>query len=110
VKRVRLGRGVGSEDASWTHGTINLVVGESVHSPGVAAFNITHELGHAMEEHANVDLHAAPWGAPPFITEYAESKPLIEDFAESFRAYVMEPSRLRRLNPAKFEALRAIVG
>jgi hypothetical protein len=111
VHKIRLRSGRGSEDASWdSGGVLSLVVESGTHSSGTLAFFVTHELGHAVEEHAHVHTHEAPWGAPPFISEYAASKPFVEDFAECFRAYVLEPSALKKASPAKFDAVKALVG
>jgi len=100
----------GSEDASWDgQGTMRLVLREGhVPSIDVLATYITHELGHGVEERHHVDLNAPPWGQPPFISDYAESKPNIEDFAESFASYALEPGHLKAKAPDKFTALKAL--
>jgi hypothetical protein len=106
VKKIRLRSGRGSEDASWEGGGVMaFVVGKAI-TPEGAAFNITHELGHGVEEEMNVHVHEAPWGLPPFVSDYAAHKPLIEDFAESFRAYIMSP---HGLSPEKFQALKQLI-
>jgi len=110
VKKVELQRPYGSEDAMWKHSDVMaLSVKASPPTPVSAARSITHELGHAVEEARNVNLMIAPWGEPPFITDYAEYKPHVEDFAESFRVFIERPSELRKVAPAKYAALRTIV-
>lgn len=97
----------GSEDASWQgEGLLRLVLKDRDVSPEVWVYNITHELGHGMEEHLHVDLFAPPWGQPPFISDYAESKPNVEDFAESFAEYVLSPTQLKAKCPEKFADLK----
>ena len=108
VKKVRLKSPRGTEDASWeSGGVIALSAGRSL-SPSVGASYITHELGHGVENEK--DVRGGPWGDPPFVSDYAESKPLIEDFAESFRVYIEHPSELRQVSPEKFEAMKRLVG
>lgn len=108
VKKVRLRSPRGSEDASWEHGgVVALVVGKTL-TPAVATSYLTHELGHAVEEAH--PLSGAPWGAPPFVSAYAESRPETEDFAECFRVFIEKPGELRRVSSPKFEAMRGIIG
>lgn len=101
----------GTEDASWDLGG---VLSLSVHdrkppSVSILVSTVTHELGHALEEKHHVDLFAPPWGQPPFISDYAEFRPNIEDFAETFRSYVEEPADLKRRAPEKYEAMKRLV-
>jgi len=91
-----------------TRGTLALTIGKGALSPAVGAGFITHELGHGVEEAEHVK--GAPWGQPPFVSDYAESKPDIEDFAESFRVYIEKPAELKRVSLGKFEAMKKIVG
>ena len=101
----------GSEDASWDGGgTMRLVIKEHQNmSVESWVYFITHELGHGLEEHHHIDSWGAgPWGHPPFISDYARSKPNIEDFAESYTAYVMEPAHLKAKAPTKFSALNEL--
>ncbi len=108
VKKVRLREPRGSEDASWEGGgVLALVVGKPF-STDVGALYITHELGHGVEEAHGVKTHEAPWGQPPFVSDYAASKPHVEDFAESFAMYVTSPSELERLAPEKFQDLKKL--
>lgn len=107
VKKVHLGQPRGSEDASWrTGGLLDLTVNRSA-DPKVRASQLTHELGHAFEE-----LHhlggEAPWGQAPFVSDYAEFRPGVEDVAESFRAFVEEPAVLKKKCPAKYELIKAL--
>ena len=109
VRKVSLRRPRGSEDASWeSGGVLALAIGKGSLSPAVGAGFITHELGHGVEEAAHV--RGSPWGLPPFVSDYAESKPDIEDFAESFRVYIEKPAELKRVSREKFEAMKKIVG
>ncbi len=109
VQKVKLRTPRGTEDASWdSGGVLSLVVGKPF-SPETGAFYVTHELGHGVEEAHGVNLSTPPWGQPPFVSEYAANKPDIEDFAESFRVYVEDPSELERVSPEKFEAMKKLV-
>lgn len=108
VHKIRLRNPRGSEDASWEPGgNLCLVVGKPLKALTATSF-LTHELGHAIE--GEVNPRDLPWGAPPFVSEYAESKPDVEDVAECFRVYVERPSELKRVAPVKFEILRGVVG
>lgn len=108
VKKVRLRSPRGSEDASWEHGgVVALVLGKTLTSAVATSF-LTHELGHAIEEAHSIK--GGPWGVPPFVSDYAKSRPDAEDFAECFRVYIEKPGELRRVSPPKFEALRSIIG
>jgi hypothetical protein len=42
------------------------------------------------------------------VTEYAEVN-ASEDFAETFRAFVMEPAHLKRVAPSKYEDMASHV-
>jgi hypothetical protein len=108
VRKVHFVRPRGTEDASWANGALNLAVVRTA-DPKTRAGEITHELGHAFEELHHLGGFDPPWGVAPFISDYAEFRPNVEDIAESFQAYVNEPSLLRRKCPEKFEALRALV-
>jgi hypothetical protein len=107
VKKVRFGRPSGSEDASWQPGGVLYLDGTRHASPAVRAGQITHELGHALEE--QLGTLGPPWGSPPFCSDYAANKPWVEDFAESFRVWVEAPAQLRRECPEKWHALRDLV-
>ena len=107
VRRVRFGKPRGTEDASWTGDGLHLDATRSA-DPRTRAGQITHELGHAFEETHGIGGYDAPWGAPPFVSEYAAHKPAVEDVAESFRAFVEEPALLRRKCPEKYDALRSM--
>jgi len=105
VRKVHLGAPRGTEDASWAHdGRLNLTV-DRISEPGVRASQITHELGHAFDEIYHLS-GTAPWGAPPYVSDYAEFKPHVEDVPESFAAYVIEPALLKRKCPDKYEIIR----
>lgn len=107
VKKVHLGGPMGSEDASWRSGGVMHLSIHKSYDAKVRTTQLTHELGHAFEETHRVD--GPPWGSPPFISDYAEHKPGVEDVAESFRAYLEEPQELKRKCPEKFEALKKLV-
>lgn len=111
VKRIRLSYPRGSEDASWQYdGSLILTIKKPPYlSAATLAGFITHEVGHAVEEAERVEMSRPPWGEPPFASEYAEFRPLVEDFAESFRVYLQSPATLKRVSPQKFEAMKAIV-
>ena len=110
VKKVRLrGRSKGTEDASWEPGGVmSLVLGKSTRVP-IWRWRIVHELGHALGDKLNLVLGShddTPYGQPPYISAYADTN-AEEDFAETFQALEMEPSRLRRVAPAKYEDMKA---
>lgn len=107
VKKVHFGKPLGTEDASWQHGRLFLTVGRS-YDPKVRTSQLTHELGHAFGEIHHINGFEPPWGQPPFISDYAEHKPNIEDIAESFRAFVEEPSFLKSKCPEKYAAIKAL--
>jgi len=116
VKEVMLvGRNKSTEDASWrAGGVMRLVLGKSgFHSVSQSVppwrSHIVHELGHALEDKLNLVVTAwssDPYGHEPYISAYADTN-ASEDFAETFRALEMEPSRLRRVAPAKYEDMKA---
>ncbi len=108
VRKVHFGSPRGSEDASWSRSALNLTVNRTA-DPKTRAAQLTHELGHAFEELHNLSGFSPPWGQPPFVSDYAEFKPNVEDIAESFRAFVNEPTLLHRKCPEKFEALKKLV-
>lgn len=108
VRKVRLGRPRGSEDASWRHGVLDLAADRSL-DPTAAYTFLTHELGHAFEELHRIDATQPPWGLPPYVSAYAESKPHVEDVAESFSAFVNEGPRLRQVAPLKYQVLKVLV-
>lgn len=101
VKKVHFGKPQGTEDASWRPGGVMTLDVTRLADPKTRTSQLTHELGHAFEE-----LHhlggEPPWGEPPFISDYAEFKPGVEDVAESFRAFIEEPANLKRKCPEKY--------
>lgn len=105
VKKVRLAEPRGSEDASWdAGGVLKLSLKRGTPDPKVYRFHLVHELGHALEE--KLGLTVTPWdetpyGNPPFVSDYAGVN-ASEDFAETFRAFVLEPSHLKRVAPTKY--------
>lgn len=109
VKKIKLTPPRGSEDASWEPGgVLRLSLKNSTPDPKVFRFHIVHELGHALEE--KLGLTVTPWddtpyGNPPFVSEYA-GRNATEDFAETFRALVMEPAHLKRVAPSKYSDMR----
>ncbi len=77
-----------------------------------AQYVITHELGHAndfMWAHQLNGLISSkpPFGKPPYITDYASTKPL-EDVAESYAYYHLAPESLKSVAPEKYCALEKI--
>ena len=108
VKKVHLGRPAGTEDASWRPGGVLFLAVQRASTPASCSYYLAHELGHAFEEIHRIGGYEAPWGTPPFVSDYAESKPQVEDVAECFRAFVTEPAILRSRCPAKYEVIRAL--
>lgn len=110
VKKVRLrGSSRGSEDASWEPGGILSLVLTKTSSVPIWIFNVTHELGHALEE--RIGLTVTPWdetpyGNPPFVSAYADRN-ATEDFAETFRALDMEPKYLKQIAPDKYKDMQS---
>lgn len=76
---------------------------------------ITHEVGHNVHYNMRIDnlALANEWenlyhqGAG-FVSAYARTNEF-EDFAESYRAYVVEPENLLLYSPVKYEFIRAEV-
>lgn len=105
VKKIRLADPRGSEDASWdAGGVLKLSLKRGTPDPKVYRFHLVHELGHALEEKLGLTVTAfdeTPYGNPPFVSDYAEVN-ASEDFAETFRAFVMEPSHLKKIAPTKY--------
>lgn len=106
VRKVRLrSRARGSEDASWEGAGVLSLSLDRRSPPAIWRSHIVHELGHALEDSLHLNVSAwdsTPYGAPPYVSDYAEVN-ASEDFAETFRAYELEPALLRRLAPAKHE-------
>lgn len=106
VKKVRLrAKARGSEDASWeTRGVLSVSLNHALPVDVWREF-IVHELGHALEEKLHLNVAGSrelPYGKPPFISDYAEVN-ASEDFAETFRAYELDPGHLRSKSLIKFE-------
>ena len=93
-------------DASWgTYLTINLK--DYVRS---YVETLVHETGHMFEDVQSDGFEIMAgyvlYGNAPFSHNYLRER-AVEDFAECFRQFFTEPSRLRRLAPAKYEDMRA---
>lgn len=105
VKKLRLVEARGTEDASWdVGGVLKLSLKAVTPDPKVYRFYLIHELGHALQEKSGLSVTAwdeNPYGNPPFVSDYAEVNAM-EDFAETFRAFVMEPAHLKKIAPAKY--------
>ena len=111
VKKIRLAEPRGTEDASWdAGGVLKLSLKAGTPDPKVYQFHLVHELGHALEDKSGPIATAweSPYGKPPFVTDYAEVN-ASEDFAETFRAFVMEPAHLKRVAPSKYEDMASHV-
>lgn len=76
-----------------------------------AKFVTTHEVGHTRDfETALFGLFGkesskAPWGKPPYISDYASTEK-VEDFAESFATYYRDPEKLKAQCPEKYARLQ----
>ena len=94
----RLGKG--TEEAFWTHTRMVLRP-----KTGVGLGTLIHELGHAFQDMQpdsfEIDSWNAGYGNPPFSHTYFEDR-AVEDFAECFRQFWMEPSVLKSKAPAKY--------
>lgn len=89
-------------DASWSrHLSVNLT-----ETPRSYVGTLVHETGHMFEDAQSDKQEIAGWkrlyGNPPFSHNYFEDR-AVEDFAECFRQYHMEPAKLKRSAPMKFE-------
>lgn len=99
-----------TEDASWNPGGVLKLVLKKGETPNLGTYRsrVIHEMGHALEDHLGLIL--TPWtsiyGNDPYVSEYAKQN-ATEDFAETFRALVEEPGRLKRLTPAKMQDILA---
>lgn len=76
---------------------------------------ITHEVGHNVHYNMRIDdlALATEWENlfyqdAGFVTAYARTNEF-EDFAESYRAYVLEPANLLLISPVKYEFIRVEV-
>jgi hypothetical protein len=98
-----------SADASWgLHLIINLKE-SSLSYVGT----LVHEVGHMFEDDQpdgfEIGLGRGLYGNAPFSHGYFVERP-VEDFAECFRQFFVEPGVLRREAPEKYEDMRARVG
>ena len=76
---------------------------------------LTHEIGHNVHYNMRIDnlALANEWENlfhqnAGFVSDYARTNEF-EDFAESYRAYVLEPEKLFLYSPAKYEFIRVEV-
>jgi Mlc titration factor MtfA (ptsG expression regulator) len=82
---------------------------------GLMSKAVIHELSHSLDDELpgvfSKWLQATGWfkengqwlsKSHEFVNEYAASHPK-EDFAESFSSYVLEPERLMKASPARYE-------
>ena len=72
----------------------------------------THEIGHTYDFSVGVgpilsrNFRGGGFGSDPHISHYAETNRM-EDYAESYASYHLEPERLQRIAPDKYAALDA---
>jgi hypothetical protein len=72
----------------------------------------THEVGHTFDFTKGVgpilsrNFRGGGFGDEPFISHYAETNRM-EDYADSYASYHMDPERLQRIAPDKFAAIDA---
>jgi hypothetical protein len=76
---------------------------------------LTHEVGHNVYYNLRLDAPAllTQWTklyqqGVGFVSDYAGTSD-VEDFAESYRAYVLQPALLQQASPVKYEFMRANV-
>ena len=76
---------------------------------------LTHEIGHNVHYNMRIDnlALATEWENLShqdvgFVSDYARTNEF-EDFAESYRAYVLEPETLLLISPVKYEFIRVEV-
>jgi hypothetical protein len=95
-----------SADASWgLYLTVNL---KGSSRPYVGT--LIHEIGHMFEDDQpdgfEIGSGRGLYGNAPFSHNYFQDRP-VEDFAECFRQFFVEPGVLRRAAPEKYEDMRA---
>ncbi|MDQ7825332.1 MAG: hypothetical protein RDV48_21200 [Candidatus Eremiobacteraeota bacterium] len=73
-----------------------------------------HEVGHTKDFSTGPfglmpaeSMTGSLWGKPPYISDYAKTH-RVEDFAESYATYHMNPSALKEQCPAKYERIRQL--
>jgi hypothetical protein len=98
-------RPMDNADASWgSYLTINL---KESSRPYVGT--LVHEVGHMFEDDQSDGFEIGSgrglYGNAPFSHNYFQDRP-VEDFAECFRQFFVEPSVLRRAAPEKYEDIR----
>lgn len=107
VKKVVLRAGSqGSEDASWRHDKMILILRPEKLSIPVRRSFVVHELGHGVEQNTVKTFAGTPYGSPPFVSEYAKGNPS-EDFAETFRVMAENPRGLQKQAPEKYADMAA---
>jgi hypothetical protein len=116
VKKLILADTGRSADASWLGaGRMELNVAKAPASVSIARNTVVHELGHALEDDLGIKVTTwdeTPYGLPPYVSGWAESGGMdrgAEDFAETFRALVMEPGHLRKMAPEKYADMKSRV-
>lgn len=94
----------------FSHNRIFLDVDQMNISDGWAAEVTTHEIGHTYDFSKGVgpilsrNFRGGGFGKEPFISDYANTNRM-EDYAESYAHYHLEPERLQNVAPEKFAAL-----
>jgi len=99
------------------------ILGERFAGAEECLATITHEVGHGVHENLldnNSEL-ANKWdtlhteslamneqNGSGFVSEYAQTS-VYEDFAETYRSYVLDPDKLKFFSPDKYEFMRSEV-
>ena len=90
-------------------------VAGGVRTPQDIFWTLTHEIGHNVHYNMRIDnlALANEWENlfhqdVGFVSDYARTNEF-EDFAESYRAYVLDPEKLLLYSPVKYEFIRVEV-
>lgn len=83
-------------------------------NPANVAETLVHEVGHTVDYPGRIvqvltggNSSSAPFGEGPYVSDYASTMHQ-EDFAETYAAYHLDPEGLKRVNPAKYEAMQQL--
>jgi hypothetical protein len=94
----------------FSHNRIFLDVDQMNISNSWAQEVVTHEVGHTYDFSKGVgpilsrNFRGGGFGKEPFISDYANTNRM-EDYAESYAKYHLEPERLQSVAPEKYAAL-----
>ena len=96
----------------FSHNRIFLDVDQMNISDNWASEVLTHEIGHTYDFSVGVgpigsrNFRGGGFGSEPFISRYAHTNRM-EDYAESYAHFHLEPEKLQQVAPEKFVALES---